>query len=202
VTASGQHQLAGSIAIDNTLLATRRGAIANRQQAAPAGQSRIVAKGKRCTLSVSVTEQASGECMQVRRNFEIRAATHQPSTVLGVGHGFHGPKKRMSSLIATLVPSSPVHACKEASMLYTLPDGTKVEYRILTVKDAVAVVNDTSDDPAMFREAIRRAVTKPNYTLERLARLLDAAEQMEFLAMEILLAALRAQASVARETSP
>jgi hypothetical protein len=37
----------GSIAIDNTLLATRRGATANRQQAAPAGQSRIVAKGKR-----------------------------------------------------------------------------------------------------------------------------------------------------------
>jgi hypothetical protein len=76
-------------------------------------------------------------------------------------------------------------------MLYKLPDGTEVEYRVLTLKDAVAVVNDTSDDPTMFREAIRRAVTKPNNTLERLARLPDAAEQMEFLAMEILLAALR-----------
>ena len=87
-------------------------------------------------------------------------------------------------------------------MLYKLPDGTEVEYRVLTLKDAVAVVNDTSDDPAMFREAIRRAVTKPNHTLERLARLPDAAEQIEFLAMEILLAALRAQASATRETSP
>jgi len=87
-------------------------------------------------------------------------------------------------------------------MLYTLPDGTKVEYRILTVKDAVAVVNDTSDDSTMFREAIRRAVTKPNHTLERIARLPDAAEQMEFLATEILLAALLAQANAAPETSP
>ena len=87
-------------------------------------------------------------------------------------------------------------------MLYTLPDGTKVEYRILTVKDAVAVVNDTPDDPTMFREAIRRAVIKPKNTLENLARLPDATQQMEFLAIEILLAALRTQASAACKNSP
>jgi hypothetical protein len=78
-------------------------------------------------------------------------------------------------------------------MKSSLSDGTNVEYRVLTVVDAMAVVNDTSDDPSMFREVIRLAVTRPKDTLERLARLPDCAEQTEFLASEILLAALRAQ---------
>ena len=77
-------------------------------------------------------------------------------------------------------------------MVYTLPDGTTVEYRVLTTTAIAGAVVANTDDTKMFAAVIRLAVATPENVLERLAGSPDPVGQTALLGTDIILRSLNA----------